>query len=119
MKPDVPLTELTEPHKEVLRYLQCRGLAVWHEVSFPPYFVDLYLPRYHAAVEVNGPLHVREKDDERDEELLAIYRLPVHHIVTEDAKYPERWWMGVAIFLNNAKPSKQQRWELCEGKVNW
>ena len=119
MKPDSQLTELTAPHKAVLRYLQQRGLDVWWEIEFPPYRVDLYLPRYHAAVEVDGPLHTREKDEERDENLLAEYRLPVHHIPTGDAGHPESWWTGLATFLNDARPSRRRRWELVEDKVPW
>ena len=119
MKPDAPLTELTEPHKAVLRYLQQRGLDVWFETEFPPYRVDLYLPRYHAAVEVDGPLHTREKDEERDENLLAEYRLPVHHIPAAEATRPASWWPGLASFLNGARPSRIQRWAQCEDKVTW
>lgn len=119
MKPDVQLTVLTGPHRSVSRHLEQRGLLIWNEVSFPPYTVDIYLPRYHAAVEVDGPQHVEEKDDERDAELLGVYRLPVYHVKAEDADHPARWWVGVATFLNNAKPSRDWRWQLCEGEVPW
>src|SRR3990167_4937456 len=119
MMRDDQLTELTEPHKAVLRYLQQRGLEVWWETEFPPYRVDLYLQKYHAAVEVDGPQHVDEKDEERDRELLEHYRLPVYHISSGEAKYPEFWWVGLATFLNNARPSRAHRWASCEDEVPW
>ena len=116
---DDQLTELTAPHKTVLRVLEQRGLEVWWETEFPPYRVDLYLPRYHAAIEVDGPHHVKEKDDERDGELLEYYRLPVYHIPSRDAVYPDRWWVFVATFLNDARPSRAHRWASCEDEVPW
>lgn len=103
------LTKLTKPHKEVLRVLQLQGLEVERERPFDPYCVDIYLPKYHVAVEVDGPQHVRDKDDERDRVLYGLHQLLVFHVSTKDVYKPERWWRDLAIFLNNAWPSVSHR----------
>ena len=108
------LTRLTKPHKEVIRYLQLRGLEIAKEVDFPPFTVDIYLPKYHAAIEVDGPMHTPEKDGKRNSELLGIYYLPVVHIPTEQASKPEEWWTPVATWLNQIYPSVKHRKEYCE-----
>lgn len=105
------LTRLTNPHKEVIRQLQLRGLEVSRETLFEPYTVDIYLPKYHAAIEVDGPQHVAEDDEERDRLLWEMYYLPVHRISIE-AK-PEEWWTELAVELNNLLPSAKFRLIYC------
>ncbi len=105
------LTKLTLPHREVIRYLQLRGLEIQREVKFDPYTVDIYLPKYHAAIEVDGPQHVENKDNDRDSNLLGIYYLPVLHIPTDQASKPNEWWTPMATWLNQLYPSVKHRME--------
>lgn len=109
-----PLTELTKPHKEVIRQLQLRGLEVSREVPFDPYKVDIYLPKYHAAVEVDGPDHHDEKDERRDNLLFELYYLLVVRIKAENAAYPEKWWARLASRLNDLLPSARWRKDYCD-----
>jgi very-short-patch-repair endonuclease len=48
--------------------------------EFPPYRLDLYLPDYHAAIEVDGPSHSRKKDGVRDTWMLERYFVPTLRI---------------------------------------
>lgn len=108
------LTKLTKPHKEVIRQLQLRGLEVSREAIFDPYTVDIYLPRYHAAVEVDGPTHVVEDDEERDKVLWELYYLYTFRIPTDNAGKPELWWQELAIKLNSLLPSTGHRLAYCD-----
>lgn len=50
------------------------------EQEFPPYAVDIYLPEWHVAIEVDGPFHTKSKDLVRDKYLEKFYKLPVRRL---------------------------------------
>ena len=50
------------------------------EVEFKPFRVDIYFPEWHFALEVDGPIHSRKKDEVRDNTLMIAYQLPVVHV---------------------------------------
>lgn len=43
--------------------------------DFPPYQLDIYLPEWHACVEIDGPAHFSKRDAERDKALMEQYSL--------------------------------------------
>lgn len=47
------------------------------EQSFHPYTVDIYLPEWHLALEIDGPFHVAQCDRHRDKYLWNYYGLPI------------------------------------------
>ena len=80
-----PVTTMTAPHRRLVELLELIGLQVEVEASFPPKFVDCYLPAYHVAFEADGPQHagtkeVGVKDKARDDYLMGTYALPVVHV---------------------------------------
>ena len=77
-------TTLTVPHLQLIGALQGAGFDVEVETSFPPKWVDCYLPEYHVAVEADGPYHTRQKDMDRDAFLMVRYALPVLHVTAEE-----------------------------------
>jgi len=81
-----PLTYLTDIHKKVSKRIERLGISVQDEVPFPPYTADIYLPEYHAVVEVDGPHHKPKKDFDRDYTLWEEYRLYILHILIGEAK---------------------------------
>jgi len=81
-----PLTHLTDIHKKVSSRIERLGISVQDEIPFPPYTVDIYLPEYHAAVEIDGPHHNAKKDDLRDYKLWQEYRLYTLRIDIGEAK---------------------------------
>ncbi len=81
-----PLTHLTDIHKKVSKRIERLGISVQDEIPFPPYTVDIYLPEYHAAVEIDGPHHSETKDTLRDQRLWEEYRLYVLRIDIGEAK---------------------------------
>lgn len=65
------------PHRRVEKLLDKIGISYMSEHPFLPYTVDIYLPEFYAAVEIDGPLHSKTKDHVRDQFLDAYYHLPV------------------------------------------
>ena len=61
------------PHRHVEKVLENIGIAYISEQPFDPYSVDIYLPEWHLAIEVDGPLHNKKKDEERDAFLYERY----------------------------------------------
>jgi very-short-patch-repair endonuclease len=70
-----PVTELSDLHRKLTRKLEKMGLRIMEEIRFPPYTVDIYLPDFHIAIEVDGPHHEIKRDLKRDDHLLEVYNL--------------------------------------------
>lgn len=68
------------PHRRVEQILDKMGVSYLSEYPFPPYVVDIYLPEWRLAIEVDGPLHSKTKDVVRDGYLAAWYRVPTLRI---------------------------------------
>ncbi len=117
--PDDELTYMTDAHVAVIRAMDSRGLRLLYEIDFPPYRVDVYLPDFHAAVEVDGPKHSEVADYKRDRELDKTYRLRVFRIPAGDVNRPHRWMSKLIEFLGFMRDSKDERWEACEMKTPW
>lgn len=64
------------PHKRVEKILDKMGISYMSEHPLPPYTVDIWLPEFYAAIEVDGPLHSKAKDEVRDGYLELYYRVP-------------------------------------------
>lgn len=72
------------PHRKVEGVLKKLQIMFYSEHNeFSPYRVDIYLPDYHLAIEVDGPLHSPNKDAVRDQWLLERYFLPTLRIKTK------------------------------------
>lgn len=119
MTADAGLTYMTDAHRRVVALLERRGLGVQEEINFPPYKVDIYLPDFHVAVEVDGPLHTARADRRRDRALNAEYGLYVFHIPAKNANAPDKWAYALGEFLRYANPTKVKRWGRCEMKTPW
>lgn len=92
--------------------MQIRFLS--EDEEFPPYRVDLYLPDYHAVIEVDGPSHNRKKDSVRDAWLEQRYYLPTLRI---KAKGP---WSSQTKLENTIwEFLKEQKESFQERKTNW
>lgn len=76
----------SKAHRHVEDILYEMNINFESEVDFKPFRVDLYLPEWHFAIEVDGPQHSRKKDEVRDNTLLIAYRLPTVHINTGTKK---------------------------------
>jgi hypothetical protein len=113
------LTYMTDAHTAVIKALERRGLGLMYEVDFPPYRVDIYLPDFHVAVEVDGPRHTDRVDRKRDHELGEEYRLRIFHISAADAYMPSMWLAPLGCFLSDARESKDERWGACEIRTPW
>ena len=113
------VTILTDAHLAVIRELERHGLGLMEEVEFPPYRGDIYLPAYHALVEVDGAQHSERADRKRDRELNVEYSLYVFHVAASDAKAPAKWLESLSAFLDYVQPTKDERWAQCEMRTPW
>ncbi len=109
-------TYLTREHMRVFTHLATH-IGAMEEVEFPPYRVDIYLPDYHVGVEVDGPRHSPLQTKKRDEYLMKLYRLPIHHVRLY-ANLDEVL-ADVQAFLNVQADSKDERWAFAEDRVPW
>ena len=113
------LTYMTDVHVAVAEQLERRGLGIMVEVEFPPYRADIYLPDYHAVVEVDGPRHSERADRKRDRELNRAYGLYTFHVRAENANKPDKWMPWLTAFLVSIRGSKDERYEKCRMKTPW
>lgn len=114
-----PENELTKFHRDLMEWLEKRGQEVMEEVPFPPYQVDIYLPRLHAAVEADGPMHSGPKDRNRDQVLWDEYKLNMAH-VSMDCLYKDNSGQLVVIMtslISGAFESSYDRREFCKMKL--
>lgn len=115
---DNQLTVLTDPHREVMDALEKMGIGLMEEVDFPPCRVDLWLPDYHVAVEIDGPMHNTRKDLKRDIALLNEYGLMTFRIASRNISVMH-WAVPLRAFLDAAMNTRDERWEKAEMKVPW
>lgn len=111
------LTTMTDAHRRVLRIVENLGYQVMDEQPFPPFQVDIYVPRAHAAIEVDGPKHNSVKDAKRDQILSDRYLLPVLRIPSDAAvSYIER---HVREFLDYHALTAEIRFDQARDEMPW
>lgn len=113
------VTYMTDAHIAVIKHLQRAGWEVMEEVDFPPYRADVYLPNEHIVVEVDGPQHSVRADRKRDRELNRAYGLLVFHIPAALASNLSRWGTTFLMLIENAMPTREERWAKGEMKTPW
>jgi len=57
----------------ILGWVRETGIGANSQEDFPPYVADVYVPDLELVIEVDGPLHLRKKDKERDLRLKTEY----------------------------------------------
>ena len=107
-------TVISDAHSRVIKLLEARGLCLQEEIDFPPFRVDIYLPDYHACIEVDGPHHGTRADNIRDETLLREYSLPTLRIRSGDIDLA-----ALKEFLELTEATFEERWEHCEMRTPW
>lgn len=95
-------------HRQAEAWLRKCGLDFESERSFPPYRVDIYLPEWHIAVEIDGPWHSRSSDAKRDAYLLETYGLPILRYGYKDM-YVNRFTDAVVAFIERHSEDVQER----------
>jgi len=71
-------TEYTAGQLAISKILFEIGVPHNLEENFPPYRVDIFVPKFWVAVEYDGPSHTfKKKDAKRDDFLMQTYCLPV------------------------------------------
>ncbi len=113
------LTYMTGPHLSVIRHLERKGFGLMEEIEFPPYRVDIYLPKYHAVVEVDGPTHSDSADRKRDRDLFVGYSLYVFHVPAVDADKPHRWMSRLRDMLSFVRDTRDERYEKAAMRAPW
>jgi len=83
---DTHRTQFTGGHLVLLKILDKLGISCDSEVEFDPYRVDIYLNRYHLAIEYDGAHNMKSYDRRRDEYLMNTFSLPVLRIKEWNSK---------------------------------
>lgn len=73
----------SKAHRHIEDILLEMNINFESEVVYHPYRLDIYIPEWHVAIEVDGPMHSPKKDFARDNALEISYALPVLHIKTK------------------------------------
>lgn len=66
----------SRPHKRIEKILDGMDINYSSEERFAPYTLDIYLPEWHLAIEVDGPAHSEKKDQVRDQWFLEFHGIP-------------------------------------------
>lgn len=98
-------------HRQVERYLEREHLNFVSEAQFPPYQVDIYLPEWHLAVEIDGPFHLQKHDRFRDQVLRDTYGLLVLRIGYKHLSR-DKVMRAVKQFIEQNADSTQRRIQL-------
>lgn len=77
--------------------------------DFPPYQLDIYLPEWHACVEVDGPYHFSKKDEERDRVMLEQYQVLTLRIPTKTGLRRAEVTKLLTDFIELAATTAEQR----------
>jgi very-short-patch-repair endonuclease len=116
----VTLTVVSEVHAKVIHFLESRGVQLIEEVPFPPYTVDIYIPDYHIAVEVDGPQHSKKNDTKRDKVLIKEYKLWMFRVTDREFNSnPLKFYTELHEFMNSAINSAEYRYEKVADKIPW
>lgn len=112
-------TVVSDFHAKVMKWVENQGIGVQEEVDFPPYRVDIYLPDFHAAVEVDGPQHAEKRDARRDNLLGRQYQLVVFHIPIELFNNKKQLTEEFIMFTAAAAYSAEERIEKVKDRIPW
>ncbi len=81
---DSVTTERTNLHRSVEALLDEMGISYQSEVPIDGYCLDIYLPEWHLAIEVDGMGHYPKKDQKRDTYLLLEHNIQTLRITKPD-----------------------------------
>lgn len=100
-----------------MKVLEQKGYELMEEVEFPPYRVDIYLPEYHVAIEVDGPQHSEKEMKKRDERLYEDYNLIIYHV---PVGIPNSLWLPkITKWLDQDIDTANLRWDEIKLKLPW
>jgi len=73
-------------HRQVTRWLDELGMSYVEEFQAGPWSLDIYIPDAKLGVEVDGPLHRRAKDWERDRLILSHFGIRIVRVRVGERK---------------------------------
>jgi very-short-patch-repair endonuclease len=110
---------MTDAHRRVLRIVENLGYRVMDEVSFPPFQVDIYVPDYHAAIEVDGPQHQKGRDAKRDAILFERYFLKVFRVPSDATAERAREYIHANLQDPEVKDTALARFDSAQDEMPW
>lgn len=81
--------------------------------EFPPYQLDVYLPEWHLAIEIDGPYHLRKHDIVRDNWMRERYGVETLRIKSFLTK--EKTTKTILEFIEqhaDTTETRKQKWSL-------
>lgn len=86
---------LSKQHRRVLKRLDELQISYIAEYPLGQYSLDIYLPEWHAAIEVDGPFHSPRRDALRDQRLFERFGVKTYRI---DTRKPG-WYRRLEFFM--------------------
>lgn len=103
-------TERTGWHRKVEKWLTEEGIGFISECGdYPPYRLDVYLPDVHGVIELDGPGHLRRRDQKRDDVLSTKYGLVTLRFDTKRGLLRERTVRVIKQFMVAIGPTTHDR----------
>lgn len=101
-------TSRSKPHRRVERILDRMRVNYESEYAeFAPYSLDIWLPEWWCAIEVDGPTHSKAKDTKRDDTLLKEHGVKVLHLPTDmNAAHIE---ITILAFIKHSSRTARER----------
>lgn len=103
----------SRPHRYMEKVLGEMGISFMSEQPFPPYTVDIYLPEWHLAIEIDGPFHSAAKDKLRDDYLEVTYGL---RLMRKDIRWfskTPKLRQEILKFIEDNEPTYWDRKQVC------
>lgn len=102
-------TERSRPHRRIEKLLDDMAIGYQSEYPFPPYKLDIFLPEWWCGIEIDGPQHLRKRDQKRDETLRLEYGLQIFRIKTSGGFSKARLQSMLIPFIEKAAETAEAR----------
>jgi very-short-patch-repair endonuclease len=109
-------TERTKPHRRVEKCLDEMSISYMSEREFPPYTLDVYLPEWHLAIEIDGPYHNQKHDATRDRWLLEWHGIHTLRLNATKWKSTAKVKATILAFIEKNCEEVEERKELSRAR---
>jgi len=87
---DDPFKQNTANQLRIKSWIEDIGIGVILEEDFGKYVVDIYIPDLLLGIEIDGPYHLKKRDQVRDEYLKDSFGIDIWRIPDKDIRVSYR-----------------------------
>ena len=85
MRPE-PRKKDTPEQFMMAEWVRDAGFGSILEQDFEPYVVDIYIPDLLLALEIDGPYHMKRRDESRDEYIQSNYQIEIWRFPLQEVR---------------------------------